>query len=568
MTRKLDVLRIAVAQLNPTVGDIAGNLAKAREARADAARHGADLVLYTELFLAGYPPEDLVLKPAFLAACEKAARDFAEDTADGGPGVIIGTPLKRKSGVHNSVIVADGGKIIAERFKVDLPNYGEFDEKRVFQAGPDLPGPVNFRGVRLGIPICEDIWGDLGVCETLAESGAEIILVPNGSPYYRGKVEIRQQVAIRQVIETGLPVLYANQLGGQDELVFDGASFAIAADKSLAFQMSQFEETVVVTTWKRGRDAEGARDGKDDGWICADGPMSKIPEKEEADYRACLLGFRDYVNKNGFKNVVLGLSGGIDSAICAAIAVDALGEERLRAVMMPYRYTSKESLKDAEDCARMLGCRYDIVPIFEPVDGFSAALAELFEGTKQGITEENLQSRARGTILMAISNKFGSMVVTTGNKSEMSVGYATLYGDMNGGFNPIKDLYKMQVYAIAAWRNDNVPPGALGPSGEVIPKNILDKAPSAELRENQTDQDSLPPYPVLDDILECLVENEMGVDEIVKRGHDRATVTRVENMLYIAEYKRRQAAPGVKITRKNFGRDRRYPITNRFRDRG
>ena len=568
MTRKLDVLRIAVAQLNPTVGDIAGNLAKAREARADAARHGADLVLFTELFLAGYPPEDLVLKPAFLAACEKAARDFAEDTADGGPGVIIGTPLKRKSGVHNSVVVADGGKVIAERFKVDLPNYGEFDEKRVFQAGPDLPGPVNFRGVRLGIPICEDIWGELGVCETLAESGAEIILVPNGSPYYRGKVEIRQQVVIRQVIESGLPVLYANQLGGQDELVFDGASFAIAADKSLAFQMSQFEETVVVTTWKRGRDAEGAQDGKEDGWVCADGPMSKIPEKEEADYRACLLGFRDYVNKNGFKNVVLGLSGGIDSAICAAIAVDALGEERLRAVMMPYRYTSKDSLKDAEDCARMLGCRYDIVPIFEPVDGFSNALTQLFEGTKQGITEENLQSRARGTILMAISNKFGSMVVTTGNKSEMSVGYATLYGDMNGGFNPIKDLYKMQVYAIAAWRNDNVPPGALGPSGEVIPKNILDKAPSAELRENQTDQDSLPPYPVLDDILECLVENEMGVDEIVKRGHDRATVTRVENMLYIAEYKRRQAAPGVKITRKNFGRDRRYPITNRFRDRG
>jgi len=568
MTRKLDVLRIAVAQLNPTVGDIAGNLAKAREARADAARHGADLVLFTELFLAGYPPEDLVLKPAFLAACEKAARDFAEDTADCGPGVIIGTPLKRKSGVHNSVVVADGGKIIAERFKVDLPNYGEFDEKRVFQAGPDLPGPVNFRGVRLGIPICEDIWGELGVCETLAESGAEIILVPNGSPYYRGKVEIRQQVVIRQVIESGLPVLYANQLGGQDELVFDGASFAIAADKSLAFQMSQFEETVVVTTWKRGRDAEGAQDGKEDGWVCADGPMSKIPEKEEADYRACLLGFRDYVNKNGFKNVVLGLSGGIDSAICAAIAVDALGEERLRAVMMPYRYTSKDSLKDAEDCARMLGCRYDIVPIFEPVDGFSNALTQLFEGTKQGITEENLQSRARGTILMAISNKFGSMVVTTGNKSEMSVGYATLYGDMNGGFNPIKDLYKMQVYAIAAWRNDNVPPGALGPSGEVIPKNILDKAPSAELRENQTDQDSLPPYPVLDDILECLVENEMGVDDIVKRGHDRATVTRVENMLYIAEYKRRQAAPGVKITRKNFGRDRRYPITNRFRDRG
>jgi NAD+ synthase len=553
-----DVLRIAVAQLNPTVGDVAGNLVKAREARADAARQGADIILFTELFIAGYPPEDLVLKPAFLAACERAVTEFAKDTADGGPGFIIGTPLKRKSGTHNSIVVADGGKIIAERFKLDLPNYGEFDEKRVFQPGPDMPGPVNFRGVRLGIPICEDIWGEVDVCETLAESGAEILLVPNGSPYYRGKVDVRQQVVIRQVIETGLPMIYANQLGGQDELVFDGASFGIQADKSLAFQMSQFEETLVVTEWKRNSDH----------WVCVDGPMSRIPEKEEADYRACMFGLRDYVNKNGFKNVVLGMSGGIDSAMCAALAVDALGEERLRAVMMPYRYTSKDSLKDAEDCARALGCRYDIVPIFEPVDGFSHALTQLFEGTKEGITEENLQSRARGTILMAISNKFGSMVVTTGNKSEMSVGYATLYGDMNGGFNPIKDLYKMQVYALAAWRNTTVPPGALGPSGEVIPKNIIDKAPSAELRPNQTDQDSLPPYPVLDDILECLVEYEMGVDEIVAKGHDRDTVHRVEHLLYVAEYKRRQAAPGVKITKKNFGRDRRYPITNRFRDRG
>ena len=552
-----DILRIAIAQLNPTVGDIAGNLAKAREARADAARHGAELVLFTELFIAGYPPEDLVLKPAFVEACEAAALDLAADTADGGPGIIMGVPLRRRSGLHNAVIVADGGKVTAERFKIDLPNYGEFDEKRVFQAGPDMPGPVNFRGVRLGIPICEDIWGELGVCETLAESGAEILLVPNGSPYYRGKVDVRHQVVIRQVIESGLPMIYANQLCGQDELVFDGASFAIHADKSLAFQMSQFEETVSVTTWKR----------QGDGWVCDGGPMSKIPEKEEADYRACMLGLRDYVNKNGFRNVVLGLSGGIDSAICAALAVDALGEERLRAVMMPYRYTSKDSLKDAEACARALGCRYDIVPIFEPVEGFSNALGQMFEGTKEGITEENLQSRARGTILMAISNKFGSMVVTTGNKSEMSVGYATLYGDMNGGFNPIKDVYKMQVYALARWRNGHVPPGALGPSGEVIPANIIDKAPSAELRPDQTDQDSLPPYPVLDDILECLVENEMGVDEIVARGHDRDTVHRIEHLLYIAEYKRRQAAPGVKITKKNFGRDRRYPITNKFRDR-
>ena len=549
-------LRIAIGQFNPTVGDIAGNLAKAREARADAARQGADLLVLTELFISGYPPEDLVLKPAFLNACQKAVDEFAADTADGGPGVIIGFPRSNGELRHNAIAVLDGGKVIAVRDKVDLPNYGEFDEKRVFDQGA-MPGPVNFRGVRIGVPICEDIWGDLGVCETLAESGAEILLSPNGSPFYRGKLDIRHQVVLKQVIETGLPLVYANQVGGQDELVFDGASFGLNADKTLAFQMSQFEEALAVTTWRRGAE----------GWECHEGPMSRIPETEEADYRACMLGFRDYVNKNGFKNVVLGLSGGIDSAICAAIAVDALGEERVRCVMLPYRFTSQESLKDAADCAKALGCRYDIVPIAEPVEGFTAALADLFEGTDEGITEENLQSRARGTILMAISNKFGSMVVTTGNKSEMSVGYATLYGDMNGGFNPIKDLYKMQVYALSRWRNGHVPPGALGPSGEVIPHNIIDKAPSAELRPNQTDQDSLPPYPELDDILECLVEHEMAVEEIVARGHDVATVHRIEHLLYIAEYKRRQSAPGVKITRKNFGRDRRYPITNRFRDR-
>ncbi|WP_313198600.1 NAD+ synthase [Rhizobium sp.] len=549
-------LRIAVAQLNPTVGDVAGNLALAREARRDAAREGADLLMLTELFISGYPPEDLVLKPSFLKSCLKAVETLAAETADGGPGVLIGFPRQGEAGRHNSVALLDAGKIIAIRDKIDLPNYGEFDEKRVFTEG-SISGPYNFRGVRIGVPICEEIWNDMGVCETLAESGAEILLVPNGSPYYRGKLDVRYQVALRQVIESGLPLIFANQLGGQDELVFDGASFAFNADKSLAFQLSQFETAFVVTDWRR----------EEGGWRCQPGPMVRIPEKEEADYHACLLGFRDYVNKNGFKSVVLGLSGGIDSAVCAAIAVDALGEERVRTIMLPYRYTSEDSFKDAADCARALGCRYDIVPISEPVEGFLASLSDMFEGTDQGITEENLQSRTRGTILMAISNKFGSMVVTTGNKSEMSVGYATLYGDMNGGFNPIKDLYKMQVYALAEWRNEHLPAGALGPSGEVIPKNIISKAPSAELRPDQKDQDSLPPYPVLDDILECLVEMEMGTEDIVARGHDVATVHRIEHLLYLAEYKRRQSAPGVKITKKNFGRDRRYPITNRFRDR-
>ncbi len=550
-------LRIALAQLNPTVGDVAGNLALAREARKNAARDGADLIVFSELFLSGYPPEDLVLKPAFLKSCWRALEALVEDTNDGGPGIIIGLPRQGEKGRHNCAAIVDGGRILSLRDKIDLPNYGEFDEKRVFDEG-EMPGPVNFRGVRIGVPICEEIWNDLGVCETLAESGAELLIVPNGSPYYRGKVDVRHQVALRQVIESGLPLIFLNQLGGQDELVFDGASFGFNADKTLAFQMPEFETAVTITQWQKTGET----------WVCIDGPVAPIPEREEADYRACLLGFRDYVNKNGFKSVVLGLSGGIDSAVCAAIAVDALGAERVRTVMLPYRYTSEDSFKDAADCAKALGCRYDIVPIAEPVEGFLSALADTFEGTEEGITEENLQSRTRGTILMAISNKFGAMVVTTGNKSEMSVGYATLYGDMNGGFNPIKDLYKMQVYAIAEWRNAHLPNGALGPKGEVVPQNIISKAPSAELRANQTDQDSLPPYPVLDDILECLVEGEMAVEDIVARGHDAATVHRVEHLLYLAEYKRRQSAPGVKITKKNFGRDRRYPITNRFRDRG
>ena len=558
MTQAPDTLRIAVAQLNPTLGDVDGNLSMAREARADAAKQGADLVLYTELFLCGYPPEDLVLKPAFIEKCRQAAEAFAKDTADCGPGVIIGLPWRdEKTGLHNSVAVMDGGEITALRHKVDLPNYGVFDEKRVFDAGP-MPGPVNFRGVRLGIPICEDIWGELGVCETLAESGAEMLLVPNGSPYYRDKLDVRHQVVIKQVIESDLPLLFANQLGGQDELVFDGGSFVVNSDKTIPVQMNQFEDNVTLTTWRRG----------EDGWACDKGVVAKLADTQECDWRACVLGLRDYVNKNGFRNVVLGLSGGIDSAIVAAMSVDALGEERVRCVMLPYRYTSDESLKDAQDCATALGVRYEIVPIAEPVEGFLSALSETFADTEDGVTEENLQSRARGVVLMGISNKFGSMVVTTGNKSEMSVGYATLYGDMNGGFNPIKDLYKMQVYALADWRNKHMPPDCLGPSGEVIPQNIIDKAPTAELREGQTDQDSLPEYPILDKILESLVEEELSVDQIVEdNGFERATVERMEHLLYIAEYKRRQAAPGVKITRRAFGRERRYPITNRFRDR-
>jgi NAD+ synthase len=550
-----DTIRIAVAQLDSIVGDIDGNLARARAARAGAAEAGADLLVLTELFTAGYPPEDLVLKPAFQDACRAAVEALARDTADGGPGIIIGTPWPEDGHVYNAAAVLDGGAVTGLRFKVELPNYGVFDEYRVFKKGP-LPGPVGFRGIRIGIPICEDIWFE-EVCECLMETGAELLVVPNGSPYSINKAGQRMQVAVQRVVETGLPMIYANQCNGQDELVFDGGSFALHADRSLAFQLPQFEPMTAAFTWKKG----------ESGWRCVDGTVAKLPDEDEANYRACVVGLRDYVNKNGFPGVVLGLSGGIDSAICATMAVDALGKDRVHCIMMPYRYTAAESLTDAAEMAKNLGVRYDVVPIKEPVEGFHAALAPLFAGRKPDITEENLQSRARGTILMAVSNKFGPMVVTTGNKSEVSVGYATLYGDMNGGFNPIKDLYKTEVYRLSRWRNEHRPKDALGPGGIVIPENIIVRPPTAELRENQKDQDSLPPYDALDDILRCLIEDEMRVSEIVARGHDEAVVKKVERLLYLAEYKRRQAAPGVKITRRNFGRDRRYPIVNKFRDK-
>ncbi len=549
------ILKLALAQLNPTVGDVEGNAAKALEGWRRARELGADAVMFSELFLAGYPPEDLVLKPAFQDSCKTACERLARETADG-PAVLIGLPWVENGALYNAYALLDGGAMQAIRFKVDLPNYGVFDEKRVFEPGP-LPGPMTIRGVRVGIPVCEDIWGP-DVVECLADTGSEILLVPNGSPYWRGKTDERFNIAAARVAESGLPMVYLNQIGGQDELVFDGASFVLEADASLAGQMAAFREEIALAVFEKG----------DEGWRCVEAPKVVVEEGDEADYAACVLGLRDYVEKNRFPGVVLGLSGGIDSAICAAMAVDALGPERVHCIMLPYRYTSNESLSDAAACAEALGVRYDLLPIAPAVDGFEAALTPLFAGRAPDITEENMQSRARGTILMSISNKFGPMVVTTGNKSEMSVGYATLYGDMNGGYNPIKDLYKLEVYRLSALRNRWKPAGALGPDGAVIPENILRKAPTAELREGQKDQDSLPPYEVLDDILACLIEREMLVSEIVAQGHEAETVKKVERLLYLAEYKRRQSAPGVKVTRKNFGRDRRYPIVNRFRDAG
>jgi NAD+ synthase len=554
--RPPDRLALAIAQLNPTVGDIAGNAEKARRARAKAAADGAELVIFPELFIAGYPPEDLVLKPAFQAACRAAVETLARETTDGGPAILIGTPWLEAGKLYNAVVLAEAGRITALRFKVDLPNYGVFDEKRVFVPGP-LPGPVNFRGVRLGVPICEDIWGPEPV-ECIAETGGEILLVPNGSPYRRGVVDQRLSVAVARVAEAGLPLVYVNQVGGQDELVFEGASFVLNADRSMPAQLPAFREAVVTTRWERA----------DAGWRCTGGPIARVDEGDKADYAACVLGLRDYVDKIGFPGVVLGLSGGIDSALCAAMAVDALGAKRVRCVMLPYRFTAQESLDDAALVAKALGTPYDVVPIADAVEGLEKSLVPLLAGRPRDVTEENLQSRARGTILMAVSNKLGLMVVTTGNKSEMSAGYATLYGDMNGGFNPIKDLYKTEVFRIARLRNAWKPEGALGPDGIVIPENILMRPPTAELRENQTDQDSLPPYDVLDTVLERLVEREQPIAEIVADGFDRDLVVRIERMLNLAEYKRRQAAPGVKVTLRNFGRDRRYPIVNRFRDPG
>lgn len=559
MTTRIDPadrLVIALAQIACTVGDIKANAGAIRGARAQAAAFQADLVIFSELFLSGYPPEDLVLKPAFQEACREALESLARETADGGPALLVGTPWAEGGACYNAQALLDNGRIQSVRTKVELPNYGVFDEKRVFQSGR-MPGALVFRGVRLGVPICEDIWLP-DVVECLAETGAELLIVPNGSPYWRGKHDERLQTALLRVAESGLPLIYLNQVGGQDELVFDGGSFALHADRSLAMQLPAFQETVARSVWER----------RGETWICAQGPRALIEEGDEADYCACVLGLRDYVDKNGFPGVAIGLSGGIDSALCAAMAVDALGPDRVHCIMLAYRFTSSESLDDAQLCARALGVRYDSLDIAPAVEGLEKVLAPLFVGRERDVAEENIQSRARGALLMSVSNKFGPMLVTTGNKSEMSVGYATLYGDMNGGFNPIKDLYKTQVFRLARLRNRWRPHDARGPGGAVIPQRIIDKPPSAELRENQTDQDNLPPYDVLDDILECLVEREMRVFDVLARGHDLATVKKVERLLYLAEYKRRQSAPGVKVTKKNFGRDRRYPIVNRFRDPG
>ena len=548
-------LHIVLAQLNQRVGDLVGNADAMLARRAEAAAMGADLIAFPEMQLIGYPAEDLIEKPALCArAAEQLAR-MAAATANGGPAMLVGTLHKDDAGtLYNAYALLDQGRVAALRLKHELPNYGTFDEKRYFRPGP-MPDPISFRGAKIGLPICEDVWWP-HICAHLKRQGADFFIVPNGSPYEIDKDDYRaSKVAGARVAETGLGFAYLNRVGGQDELVFDGASFVLNPDGRLVHQLADWEEDLRLTIWEKGSA----------GWHCLPGQITPLEANPGDVWHAMMIGLRDYVNRNGFPGVVLGMSGGIDSAICAAIAVDALGADRVWCVMLPSQYTSSESLEDASEAARMLGCRIDTVPIAPAVDAYGAMLGDLFADKPVDITEENLQSRIRGVTLMALSNKFGHMLMTTGNKSEMSVGYATIYGDMAGGYNPIKDAYKMTVFTLARWRNAHKPRLGLGPDGPVMPERIITKPPSAELRPDQKDSDSLPDYPILDAILAALVEEEASVDEIAARGFDRAVVARIERLLNLAEYKRRQAPPGVKLGKRNFGRDRRYPITNAFR---
>ena len=549
-------LNIYIAQLNPTVGGIQANCELIADAYAKAVIAGADLMVTPELSVIGYPPEDLVLKPSFQRKAKEAVEALAELTvAPGEPGLIVGAPWVKDDKLYNAAFLLHEGEIKGVTLKSDLPNYGVFDEVRVF-APAQAVEPLEFKGVKLGVLICEDMWYPQ-VAASLTEKGADILLVPTCSPFEWEKHPERMGHAVKRTCETGLPLVFCNQFGGQDELVFDGASFALDSKGHIALQMDAWCEDGQCVRFEPGSAALQAVTGK----------QPYVPGGLEGLYQAMVLGLRDYVGKNRFPGVLIGLSGGIDSALSAAIAVDALGADKVHCVMMPSRYTSDESLLDAEKNARALGVRYDTIVIEPGVQAFDAMLGPVFEGMAPDTTEENIQSRLRGVILMALSNKFGKMVLTTGNKSEMSVGYATLYGDMCGGYNALKDVYKLDVFALSAWRNAHCPQGLMGPEGEVIPANIIRKPPTAELREDQRDDDSLPPYEALDDMLKCLVDEEMAVSEIIERGHSAEDVARIEHLLYIAEYKRRQAPPGVKLTRKNFGRDRRYPVTNGFRSR-
>lgn len=545
--------RLTLAQLNPTVGDLGGNADKAFNAWKTGRDAGADMVALPEMFLSGYQTQDLSLKAAFVRDCMEHIEKLAHRTAEG-PALGIGGPFLDEGFLYNAYWILKGGRIEARMLKHELPNAKVFDEKRVFDQG-NISGPYRIGPIQIGTPICEDAWHP-DVPETLAETGAQILLVPNGSPYYRGKFDVRMSKMVARCVETGLPLVYLNMVGGQDDQAFDGGSFVINSGGRLAMQMQIFEQEIAHVDFTE----------TDEGWRAKEGDKAIFPGEWEQDYRAMVLALHDYMAKTGFSKVLLGLSGGIDSAIVAAIAVDALGPENVRCVMMPSEYTSQASLDDARAAAKALGCQLDNIAITGPRAAVTEALSPLFAGTKADLTEENIQSRLRGLLLMALSNKFGEMLLTTGNKSEVAVGYATIYGDMAGGYNPIKDLYKMRVFETARWRNDNHRDWMKGPKGTVIPASIIDKPPSAELREDQKDEDSLPPYEVLDAILEQLIDRDRSVAEVVAMGHDHDTVKRIEHLIYLSEYKRYQSAPGPRLTGKAFWLDRRYPIVNRWRD--
>ena len=548
-----DTFRITLGQLNPTVGDITGNAAKARAAWVAGRDAGADMVALPEMFIAGYNAQDLVMKPAFHTAAMAAVQALAEDCADG-PALAIGCPWAEGAELFNAYLICKGGKIASRMLKHHLPNETVFDEVRVFDAGP-LGGPYSVGNTRVGSPICEDAWHP-DVAETLEETGAEFLLVPNGSPYYRGKLETRLNHMVARVVETGLPLIYLNMVGGQDDQVFDGGSFALNPGAELALQLPVFDEVVTHVDLER----------TPAGWRIVDGEKVLHPDAWEQDYRTMVTSLRDYCGKTGFKQVLLGMSGGVDSALVATIAADALGPDNVRCVMLPSEYTSPDSLEDAEACARALGCRYDYVPISDTRAAVTSTLAPLFAGKDEDLTEENIQSRIRGLLLMALSNKFGEMLLTTGNKSEVAVGYATIYGDMAGGYNPIKDLYKTRVFETCRWRNQNHRDWMMGNAGEVIPDRIITKPPSAELREDQKDSDSLPDYPDLDALLTILVDQDGSIADCVAAGFDADVARRIERLIYLSEYKRFQSAPGARLTKHAFWLDRRYPIVNGWRD--
>ena len=546
--------QITLAQLNPTVGDLEGNYKVAFEAWEQAQKMGSDLIAFTELFITGYNTQDLIKKPSFFKAAQDQILQLAKACRKG-PAIAIGGPAYIEDKLYNAYYILVDGNIANVIMKHHLPNQNVFDEKRIFDEG-EISGPYQIGPIRIGSPICEDAWHS-EVSETLSETGAQLLLVPNGSPYYNGKNDVRLNKMVARVVETNLPLIYLNMVGAQDDQVFDGGTFALNRGGSLAIKLPLFEEALEHIVLEE----------TDIGWNIIKGELAKVPCDKELDYHAMVMGLRDYCKKSGFEKVVLGLSGGIDSALVAVIASDAIGSANVRSIMLPSPYTSQTSLIDATDLVENLGCKSDTLPINDSLTAIDKTLSSTFEGRKIDLTEENIQSRLRGLLLMAVSNKFGEMLLTTGNKSEVSVGYSTIYGDMAGGFNPIKDLYKTKVFEISKWRNKNHRSWMKGPPGSIIPDNIITKAPTAELRPNQKDSDSLPDYPVLDAILTILVDEDGSTSDCLKAGYNKSDVSKVEKLLYGSEYKRFQSAPGTRLSQRAFWLDRRYPIVNKWRDK-